>query len=229
MVVVFDFNRKQVQYISDNDLLRHDPIRRKSNMSDCDFFEKIIHPDDISFWKGVHALILNNPNDEKLPVNQIDHFSFLLRIKNSLSSNKRPDYLMIYVKLKLQWEKEQLRYGIYTLSPSVIREQNKQLCVHYNNKDHSEYSFETKKWRYFRFSPLTKRQKEMLVWAKQGFSLKETAEKMNVSDKTIEVMRYKIFGKFGVNTIEQAIQYASNRKLIFHSPVEQSKTTSKED
>lgn len=80
--------------------------------------------------------------------------------------------------------------------------------------DYSNYSFRTKKWEYFSFYPLSNKQKEMLIWAQQGFSLKETAIKMNVSDKTIESMRHTLFEKFGVSSIEQAIQYAFNRRLI---------------
>jgi len=41
---------------------------------------------------------------------------------------------------------------------------------------------------------------------------------MNISEKTIENIRKTIFEKLGVNTIEQAIQYASNRRLIYHVP-----------
>ncbi|MDR1223235.1 MAG: helix-turn-helix transcriptional regulator [Tannerella sp.] len=67
----------------------------------------------------------------------------------------------------------------------------------------------------------------MLVWAQQGLSLKETADKMNVANKTIENIRRTLFEKLGVNTIEQAIQYASNRRLIYHSPPVHSKTAPK--
>ena len=84
--------------------------------------------------------------------------------------------------------------------------------------DYSYYSFRTNQWKHYIYSPLSKRQKEALIWAQQGLSLKETANKMNISEKTIENIRKTIFEKLGVNTIEQAIQYASNRRLIYHVP-----------
>jgi DNA-binding CsgD family transcriptional regulator len=155
------------------------------------------------------------------------NFSFLLRVKSAFPSNRKSDYLMTCVKLKPQWLNEQLRYGICLLSPSVIRKPGHQLCVHYKNMDYSDYSFKTKKWKHHQFSPLSKRQKEMLVCAQHGFSLKETAEKMNVAEKTTESIRQTLLKKFGVNTIEQAIQYASNRRLICHSPPVQPGTARK--
>lgn len=61
---------------------------------------------------------------------------------------------------------------------------------------------------------INEKQKQVLIWAQQGLSLKETADKMNVSNKMIENIRTTIFEKFEVKSIEQAIQYASNRRLI---------------
>lgn len=225
--VVLDFERKNFQYIPNNDLILCGYTQGTRVALGYDFFKKVIHPKDIPFWIDIHNTILDNLNNNELTADQINYFSFLFRIKSSLSSNKESDYLMIYVKLKPRWLNEQLRYGICMLSPSVIRKQDNQLSVHYKNMDHSDYSFKTKKWKHYPFSPLSKRQKEMLIWAQQGLSLKETAVKMNVSDKTIESIRCTLFEKFEVNTIEQAIQYASNRRLIYHSPLVHSKTVPK--
>jgi len=215
--IIIDFERKNFQYISNNDMIMCDHTNEMPTNFGFDFFEKVIHPKDILFCHNIIDAILDSPNNDELLVDQVNYFSFLLRIKNSLSSNRISDYIMTYVKLKPQWSNYKLGYGICMLSVSVIRKQDNQLCVHYKNMDHSSYSIKTKKWKHYEFSPLSKRQKEMLVWAQQGLSLKETADKMHVTDKTIESIRWTLFDKFGVNTIEQAIQYASNRRLIFHS------------
>ena len=134
---------------------------------------------------------------------------------------------MIYVKLKPIWTDEQLQYGVCLLSASVIQKPDRQLHVHYSNMDHAEYAFKTRKWTYRPFSPLSQRQKEMLVWSHQGFSVKDISEKMCASTKTIESIRQTLYERFGVNSIEQAIQYALNRRLIYHAPAMQSETTEK--
>lgn len=217
-ILVLDFERKNFQYISNNDLILSGYTQETAMALGYDFFKKVLHPKDIPFGKDIHTIILNSLNNGELPMEQIDYFSFLLRIKTSLSPSEKSDYLMTYVKLKPHWMNSQLRYGICLLSASIIRKQDYQLCAHYKNMDYSHYSFKTKKWEHSQFSPLCKRQREMLIWAQHGLSLKETADKMNVADKTIESIRHTLFEKFGVNTIEQAILYASNRRLIYQSP-----------
>lgn len=223
-LVILDFEQKNFRYIPNHDLILCGYTQETPKNLGYDFFKNIIHPNDISFGIKIYNIVLQSLNNNEWLADQINYFSFLLRVKSSLSSDNKSNYLMTYVKLKPQWLNEQLRYGICMLSVSVIRKQDNQLCAHYKNQDHSNYSFKTKEWTHYPFSPLSKRQKEMLVWAQQGFSLKETAVKMGVSDKTIESIRCALFDKFGVNTIEQAIQYASNRRLIYHTYSVQSET-----
>lgn len=210
-LIVLDFGQKSFNHISKNGLIS---CISTDETLDYDCFKKIIHPNDRCFLEDVYNTIQDSFNNNELSINKIDYFSFLLRIDNNLSSNEKSSYFMTYVKLKPQWENEQIQYGFCLLSASVIREQDNRLLAYFNNMDYSSYSFRTKKWEYFLFSPLTNRQKEMLMWAQQGFSMKETAAKMCVSDKTIENTRSSLFEKFGVSSIEQVIQYASNRRLI---------------
>ena len=211
LFIVFDFYQNKIIHVSNNGLIL---CGIKEKIHDFDYLKKIIHPNDRYFLKDVYNIIQNSFYHNELSIDKIDYFSFLLRINNCLSSNEKSNYIMTYVKLKLHWENEQFRYGFCLLSASAIREQSNRLLAYYDNMNYSNYSFRTKKWEYFPFSPLTIRQKEMLIWTQHGFSLKETATKMNLSDKTIENIRSLLFEKFGVNSIEQAIQYASNRKLI---------------
>jgi hypothetical protein len=148
-LVVFDFDRKKIQYISNNDLVLCGYTQEMQKTLGYDFFNKSIHPKDILFWKDIHNTILNSLNNGELSADQVNYFSFLLRVKSSLSSNRKSDYLMTYVKLKPRWLNEQLRYGICMLSASIIRKQDNQLCVHYKNMNHSDYSFKTKKWKHY--------------------------------------------------------------------------------
>lgn len=217
MVVVFDFERKNFQYIPNNDLILSGDRKEKSVAFDYDFFKKVIHPEDVLFWEDINDAILKSLNNDEFPAGQLNYFSFLLRINYSLSAKVKSDYLMTYVKLKPQLLNGQLRYGVCLLSASVIRKQTNQLSAHYRSMNHSNYSFKVKKWAHFQFAPLSKRQKEVLIWSQQGFSIKETADKMNVANKTVECIRQALFEKFEVNSIEQAIQYATNRRLIYHT------------
>lgn len=212
LLFVFDFAGKSFIYnILKNDLLS---FSHTDVALDYEYLKNIVYPKDRDFLEDVFNVITASLNNKILLIDTIGYFSFLLRLNTRLSSKGKYSYFMTYVKLKPIWEYGQLKYGICLLSSSVIRKQDNQIFVYYKSKEYSIYSFRTNEWEHFSFSPLTNRQNEMLMWAQQGFSMKETALKMNISDKTVENIRSSLFEKFGVSSIEQAIQYASNRRLI---------------
>lgn len=210
--IIFDFTQNRIDYISQNGLLS---CCSEGKVLDYNSFKEIIYSADRFFLERVCENIQESIDNDILSIAKVDYFSFLLRICTDLFTHGQSDYFMTYVKLKPLLEKGRLRYGICLFSASIIREQDNQLFVYYKDMDYSTYSFKPKRWTYHSFSPLNKRQKEVLIWAQQGLSLKETAVKMNVVDKTVESIRTSLFEKLGVSSIEQAIQYALNRRLIY--------------
>lgn len=183
--LVFDF---------DNFLGDSNPV---GNMFGHKNTHKSVHPNDLIFFKDVCCVIRDIFNNEELPLDEIHYFAFLLQVGTDLQPNGYTDYFMTYVKLKVLLENGQPQTGFCTLSTSIQREQERRLAVYYKNMDYSVYSFLKKKWTFFPFSPLTTRQKEVLTWARQGYSLKESAEKMGISRKTIENMRRNILKNSG--------------------------------
>lgn len=173
-----------------------------------------IHSDDMDYLKKVFEVVRDTFQIKEIALDEIDHFAFLLQLGYDFSSKGEYVYCMTYVRLIPLLKDGELLAGYCQLSASIQRKQDNKLIVYYKNKDYSIYSFSRKEWMYYQYSPLTARQKEMLIWARQGYSLKETAEKMNISSKTIQNMRRIVFEKFGVSSIEQALQYASNRQLM---------------
>jgi len=215
-IVVLDFQKRNFHYMPKHDLCLCGYTHEESINMGYSFFKGAIHPNDLPFWIAVHDAVLNSFENGDLLASEVNYFSFLLQIINSLSTSKKTKYLLINVKLKPQWYMEQLRYGICMLSPSFMKKPDYKLCAYYNNRDHYDYSFKTKKWIHIKFSPLSRRQMEMLVLAQQGLSLKDTADKMNISVKTVDNMRHELFYKWEVSSIDQALQYASNHRLIYH-------------
>ena len=212
MFVIFDFEYKICQYIN----TKHLKASKKSFKNiRFDELKTMVHPDDFLLIENVYKKITEYTNNEMEFTDSVNYFSFLLRVKNYHSVSKVPNYFMSYVKIKPLLFNGKCRYGICLLSAAIVRKQNGLLLKHYENQDYSVFSFEKKKWEYHKYIPLSNRQKEMLAWAQRGFTLKETADKMNISTKTIENMRSVLYEKFGVNSIEQAIQYVLNRKLTY--------------
>jgi DNA-binding CsgD family transcriptional regulator len=221
--VVLDFQQKNFHYVSKHDMfLRGNPPEKIKAMGYA-FFQEIIHPDDLPLWIEIYNAIVKCCTNEIIEIDMINYFAYTHRIKSFLSSDAQPVHFMAYVKLKPVFQNGILRFGLCLLSSSVVPKAGN-LCVYYTSRDYAEYSFKTKKWKPALHVSLSKREKEILVLFQQGLSQKEMADNMYISEKTIENIKYNLFRKLGVCNAPQALQYASNRQMLFHSH-----TLSKED
>lgn len=63
-------------------------------------------------------------------------------------------------------------------------------------------------------TPLTNRELEVLILTAKGFSIKEIAFELKISDKMVEVHRSKIRKKLGLGSIAQLTVYAVRNGLI---------------
>ena len=226
VLIVLDFQHRNFRYVSNHALLLCGYSPEQVKALGYDFFREALHPKALPIWIDMHHTMLQRLYQGPSSAHSINYFACTFRIKSFLPTFKQSDYLMVYLKLKPKWIDGQPRFGICLLSHAVVPKAGN-LCVYYDNHDHETYALKTKRWTYHRFAPLSQRQKEMLVWAKQGLTQKAMADKMNVSIKTIESMRTVLFQQFGVSSIEQAIQYATNRRLLYHIPFDEPGTGGK--
>lgn len=58
------------------------------------------------------------------------------------------------------------------------------------------------------YSPLTMRQREILQLTAEGKKMKEIAEKLNISPRTVESHKYSLMQTLGLKTTAELVQYA---------------------
>ena len=191
-LLVLDFQKRNFKYVSNHELCLCGHTQESVMAQGYEFFEDAVFPDDLNLWIDMHNKILKCLYCDELPADKINYFACTFRVKNSFSGVDKTQYIMVYLKLKPKWLNGQLRYGICLLSGSVVPKPDN-LRVYYHNRDYAEYSSDTGRWTHCSFSPLRKREREMLVWIQQGLSQKEMADTMCVSVNTIEHMRYILF------------------------------------
>lgn len=75
------------------------------------FFKEVIHPEDLHFWIEVYHAFIEILNNDELKADEVDYFSFSIRVKSAFSLNGNPDYLKIYVKMFPQWTNKEFQYG----------------------------------------------------------------------------------------------------------------------
>ena len=222
---VLDFQRKNFLYVSPHYLFLCGYSQERVKELGYEFFREALHPDDLPLWKNIHVTILKSLYRNELPVERIDYFGCTLRIRNFLSDEgKKPDYLMTYLKIKPKLQHDIPQWGICLLSVAVVPKSGN-LCSYYDNHDCSTYSFESRKWTFHPFEPLSKREKRILVLTQEGLTNEEMAkDKLHLSIKTVEKAKTSLFEEQSpveeqnLNSFLKKLQYANNRGLIYQSP-----------
>jgi DNA-binding CsgD family transcriptional regulator len=214
-VYILDFQKRNFCHVADHDFFLCGHSREDALNAGYEFFRKVIHPEDVLLWAKMHSVILKYLIEPDLQADSVNYFSCTFRIKSSFQTGNKSNYLMAYQKLKPKWQDGQLQFGICLLSSSIIRQAGNLRLCYKNSLDYDEYSFQNRKWKRQKMPKLNDRQKEILKLGKQGKNSRQMADIMCVSLKAIEKTKTSVFEKFGVNSIEQAVIYASNRQLIF--------------
>ena len=130
---IIDFQKRRFHDIGKHGLFLNGFSLETAKKMGYEFFNEIIHPDDIYLWAEMHHTILKYLDDNDSAEEDVHFFSCTFRIKSCLQTNKSPDYLMIYLKLKPVWIKCQLKYGLCLFNSSVIKTSGN-LCVHFKDK-----------------------------------------------------------------------------------------------
>lgn len=169
-----------------------------------------IHPDDQYWVEQLFSVMKEKLEDPDLDLAQIDHFAWQLRVNNN--SRYIHGYTMLHVKFKPGMEQGRLCSGLFSITYSIQHEQDNHLSLHYYNREKVDiYTRFCNKWKCYQRNQLTEQQKCVLMLAQMGYSSREIAEKMFLSEKRIGNIKAKIYEDLHVNTIVQAIQIVSDK------------------
>jgi len=222
-LIVLDFKKRNYLHVSPHNLFLCGHTPEKVKEEGYEFFKIALHPDDLPLWRDIHAAILKSLYNNILPAERINFFGCTLRIRSFLSEeDRKPDYLMAYLKIKPKFQQGIPRWGVCLLSIAVVPYSGN-LCVYYYNHDYSTYSFISRKWTFHPFAPLSKREKQMLVWSQEGLTNKEMADKLHLTVKVVEKIKTSLFDDLNLNSFSKKFHYANNRCFIYQTPAIESK------
>ena len=141
-----------------------------------------IHPDDQHWVEQLFSVMKEKLEDPDLDLAQIDHFAWQLRVNNN--SRYIQGYTMLHVKFKPGMEQSILCSGLFSITFSIQHEQDNHLSLHYYNREKVDiYTRFCNKWKCYQRNQLTEQQKCVLMLAQMGYSSREIAEKMFLSEK----------------------------------------------
>jgi DNA-binding CsgD family transcriptional regulator len=209
-VYVIDFRERQFRYVSNHSLFLCGHSQDEVLNLSYDFYTGIVHPEDLPLWEKMHNAILKYSLDPEEQPEDIEYFSFTIRIKNVSKIPNRQKYLMVYQKLKPVFQNGQIYQGICMLNISAISTPGNLEVLHKTGMESKKYSFVSQKWKVQHIEPLTECEKMIIKLASMGLNEKEIADKLCQSTGTIRNKCSALFRKLNVDDMKQAINVVNN-------------------
>ncbi len=121
------------------------------------------------------------------------------------------DHRLTPVKLD---EQGACRVALCVFSPSSLREPGNVVWRRSDSPEFWEYSLAGRRWHRRTLQPLSDTERQVLLMSFQGQSQQEIADAIHYSVETVKHVKRQLFERFCVKNIAQAVNYASNYRLI---------------
>ena len=216
-VCIIDFQNRNFYDVTDHGFFLCGYSRSEAKSMGYQFFDEIIHPEDLFLWVEMHNKTLKYLHEQDFGAEEVLYFLCTIRIKSSFQFRKTPYYMMSYVRLRPVFVNHKLKYGLCFFTASAVKTSGN-LCVYLRGERiYREYSFTIKKWTDRNMLKLSQREREILMLTQQGLNREETANTLCVSDKTIKNTINRLLKKCDTKRITQAENYARIHRLIHYN------------
>jgi DNA-binding CsgD family transcriptional regulator len=133
---------------------------------------------------------------------------------------------MVYHKLKPILSDRATPFGLCLLSISVIHNIGNLRTYYKDSLDYDEYTRGV--WKRLKIRSLSRKERSILMLIGEGKTIKEIADVLNVSPKTIQNTESSLFKKLCVHSMLEAFIYAQNHQMIHVSqPLQHSESLNK--
>ncbi|WP_348724377.1 helix-turn-helix transcriptional regulator [Parabacteroides goldsteinii] len=212
---VLDVLQRKICYVKSDDLFLCGFSTEDVLRLGYDFYPKIIYSDDLPLWMDMREHILQYLKVFEEDWNEIDYFSCTFRLQRTYSFSARPLSQMVYHRMIPVWTDNELCYLICCVESSTIGEVGN-LCLHYKDGlRYNEYKFLTKRWKQKIKESLTERERAILMLAEQGRSSTEIGNILCKGHNTIRNQIKALFSKLKVHSMQGAIEFARNFRMIY--------------
>ena len=212
---VIDIHKREFCYISPNASFLCGYTIDEALRLGYDFYPKIVHPADLQSVIKSHKAILRHLSAIGEKRDEIDYFSHTFRLQQKYSFLSKSLAQMVYHRIKPVWIDDKLRYFLCSVGCTVAKETGFPRVYYKDGLTYEEYSFITQRWKRRNIEPLTEREKAILMLARQGKNSKEIPDLLYRSYNTIRNQITALLQKLSVQSMQQAIIFASNHRMIF--------------
>lgn len=210
-VYVIDYQNQSFEYVSDNPLFLCGLSSQEVKELGYAFYFRNVKKEDLKLLMKINEAGFSFY--ERIPVEErklytISYDFHLINERNKpVLINHKLTPIFLNEKGKI-WK----AMCIVALSPNQTEGNitiSKQGC-----EDFWKFNLDTNTWEKEQKVKLSEREFNILELSARGFTINEIAEKIFVSTDTVKFHRRKIFDKFNVQSISEALSYAKINKLI---------------
>lgn len=210
-VYVIDYQNQSFEYVSDNPLFLCGLSSQEVKELGYAFYFRNVKKEDLELLMKINEAGFSFY--ERIPVEErklytISYDFHLINERNKpVLINHKLTPIFLNEKGKI-WK----AMCIVALSPNQTEGNitiSKQGC-----EDFWKFNLDTNTWEKEQKVKLSEREFNILELSARGFTINEIAEKIFVSTDTVKFHRRKIFDKFNVQSISEALSYAKINKLI---------------
>ncbi len=211
---VVDVTANQFCYVSPDDFFLCGYFVEDAMKLGFNFYERIIHPMDLSLWTDMYKAVLRYLDGTKKKQDEENYFSCTFRLQRKYSFSIRPLLQMVYHRIKPVWKNSELHYLICSIASSTAKEAGNLRMYSTDRLIYKEYNFKTRFWKWKTIEPLTEREKAILMLAQQGKSSREIGNNLCKGCNTIRNQIKVLFSKLNVHTMQEAIEFATRNHMI---------------
>ena len=216
-IYILDVQEGKICYVSpDAPFLCNYPAGEALNLG-YDFYQKIIHPTDLTRWKNMHKTVLRYLKEYEEKWDEIDYISCTFRLQRKYSFHPQPVLpQMIYHRMKPVKKDDELRYLICSVGSSTAKEAGNLRMHNKGGLTCKECNFVSRRWKPIDIEPLTEHERAILMLAQQGNSTVKIADYLCKGTSTVRNQIKPIFSKLNVHSMQEAIELASNHLMTYN-------------
>ena len=216
-IYVIDVQSNNLCYVHLNYLFQCGYSANDALFLEEDFYKKVVFPEDLQLLKKIREAILWFFKDCDEERNEVDYFSCTFRLQRKYSFLTRTLPQMVYQRMKPVWKDNELRYLVCTVQSSAAKKSGNLLMYYKDGLTYKEFNTTTQRWKRKTIELLTERESAILMLFGQGKNVKEIANDLHRGFHTIRNQIAVLFQKLKVNSIQEAIDFTRNHRMMFVS------------
>lgn len=210
-VYVIDYEKKGFDYVSDNPLFLCGHSALEVKEMGYEFYFKHVPEKDLELLIKINTAGFDFY--EKIPIKERKGYTISY---DFLLRTREGKHILINQRLTPLFLTEMGKIWKAVCIVSLSTQQNSGNITIYKNGGNEIFRYDLKAdyWKTLEKIELSDREKEILRYSIRGYAINEIAENIFISPDTVKFHRKKLFEKLDVANISEAISYATVNKLI---------------